>query len=419
MPSLTTHTVGGGVAAFKHVSSPKVILSLFGFLLVGWPFLGWSEPLSAVDNANGCRHCLPSTRIDAAHSTASQPSTNPGLPVVSAEASTELPALEVTYDSRTDRLSLLARRVPLGRVLAEISTKARVIVSSSKAELLSEETSAELPSLPLEQALTKLLLSYNTVFLYSSEGETAPHARGHRLTKVTLLSKKGVRVPTTVAAPEAPAPRDLSRVEPSTPPDLPASLAKELVRAVLEKNSVVTNRIVAALQQPGKEAERENAAEGVIQTLLDRLDNNDVGPYSDLLAVLKALAPERAFRLLSDLLQGERKVVAAAGLGFMKDERGIPPLISALMGPDPTARHAAASNLVWIGGRSATEALFQAYLGGDNHIKRLVEMAILSHGDSGSREMLTNVITAGLAPGGPPLRDEWLEKRRNGDPTPQ
>jgi len=181
-------------------------------------------------------------------------------------------------------------------------------------------------------------------------------------------------------------------------------------------NLLSMQALQAPLEEPGKEREREKAAEGLLAALLDRLNNNDVSSYSDAIAALKELAPEKVVRALSDRLQGNdlgMRLVAAAGLGFLRDEGAIEPLVSALTGTDSPTRQEAANNLVWIGGQKAMDALFHAYFARDNGVKRAVAVAIASHGDNHSREFLATLIAQGQGPSGPPLND--LSAREDGD----
>lgn len=87
--------------------------------------------------------------------------------------------------------------------------------------------------------------------------------------------------------------------------------------------------MVEALKEPGNENEREKAAASLLETLLallDKLADDDVRSYSDALAALKELALERILGVLSNRLQADdrtTRLVAAAGLGFLKDERRV------------------------------------------------------------------------------------------------
>lgn len=312
--------------------------------------------------------------------------------------------LEVQYDQTTDLVSIQARHATLDKVLQEISERTHLTIDLPKEGVLWEQVSVEMKGLSLEQALSKLLREFNSAFLYAPPADSPNRAAAPRLIKVILFSKKARRPLEVRTAKEETTTESKSGIDPK-----PAvSQGAELVRAVLEQNSLRTRGVVEALKEPGKEREREKATDDLLETLLDKLKNNDLRSYSDALGALKELAPEKVVRVLSHWLQVDDtqvRQVAAVGMGFLRDERAIEPLVSALTGTDPATRQAAANAIITIGGQKALDALFRTYVSGDNGVKRAVAVTIAADGDRNARETLATLMAAGHTFSGPPLND--------------
>ena len=293
--------------------------------------------------------------------------------------------LEVQYNPVSDQLSIRADRTSLQAVLQEISQTARVSIDAPKEQLPSEELSIEMKDLSVEQALRQLLQGFNSAFLYSPAVEPQRGTTPLRLVKVILLSRKASAL--TV------------ELQSGTDPRPAVGPGAALLRAVIDHNSLVAKAFVQALREPGRENEREQAVEAVLETLSDK----NFPSHYDAIAALHQLAPEKALAALANLLHGddqEMRVIAATGLGQIGDERAIDPLIFTLTGNDPLTRQVAANSLARIGGQRATDALFHAYLAGDQGLKQAIAGAVAFQADEKSQQTLALVIAGGPVPAG-------------------
>jgi hypothetical protein len=309
--------------------------------------------------------------------------------------------LEVQYDPVRDQLSIRAERTSLQNVLAEISRKARVSIEALNADLPSEEISAEIKNLPIEQALKQLLRGINAAFLYSSAVDPLHETTPPRLVKV-ILSTGGASKQANVIASSGNTGTQTVERQANTDSQRATDSVTALLRAVVEDNSASANALIAPLNEPGRERERDKAVAALLETLNDK---NFPAHYTAM-AALDELAPEKASTALAKMLQGndqEMRVIAATGLGQLGDQRAIQPLMSALNGNDPLTRQIAADSLARIGGEMATDILVKQYLAGDPPLKQAIAGAIAFHADEKSQTVLANIITSGLvSPGATP-----------------
>lgn len=307
--------------------------------------------------------------------------------------------LEVVYDPASDLVSIRARHSSLGNVLQELAKKAHLSIDWRNDELVTESVSADIEAFPLEQALRQLLREFNSAFVYSSAGDTQTETATPRLARVILLSKS-VRTALEAHAGTG------ARAETKSAMDLRPAVDRgaELIRALIENNSLLAKDIVESLKESGQEEQREKAVQALVESLGDR----DFRAYYGTLDALKELASEKAVEALTGFLQGgdqEMRVAALTGLGYLGDHRGIGPLSSALDTNDPRVRLVTASSLARIGGQQAMGILFQAYVAGHGHLKQAVAAAIAFHGDASSQQTLARLITGGQIPPGTTPRD--------------
>lgn len=294
-----------------------------------------------------------------------------------------LPDLEVQYDRENDLLSVRARQIPLDTLLQEIAQKAGLSVESRKDEFLREPVSVELKGLPLEQALTRLLREFNSAFLYST-GTTTP-----RLVKIVLISKKS-SMPFEAQAPKDEPGTERASTEGTSGIDRPVSRADELIRAFVEKQSVVATAIIEELEKSGEEQQRA-AREALLETLKDR----DFPAHHDVIAALKKLSAGKAVDALTNWLQGDDPQIsmrAAMALGRLGDERAVDALRLALTAKDPVTRQAAASSLAEIGGDRAIATLLEHLSHQNAEIRRPVIGAISKSDDVRAAEALASVV---------------------------
>ena len=294
-------------------------------------------------------------------------------------------SLDVRYDPNSDLLSVRADQRSLGEVLHEISRIAHVSIDAPDEALLSEKLSIEMKGLSMEQGLRQLLRGLNSAFVYSAAVDPQGGPSRSRLVKVILASGKA-STPTLEHQPGI-------ALRPAASPET------ALLRAVIDNDSLSAKALVQPLSEPGREREREQAVESLLETLTDK----NFPSHYDAITALDELAPEKARAALANLLQGddqEMRVIAATGLGQVGNELAIPPLMSALNGDDPLTRQIAANSLARIGGERATDALFTAYLAGDPGVKQAVAGAVAFHADEKSQIVLANVIAGGPVPAG-------------------
>ena len=241
--------------------------------------------------------------------------------------------LEVAYNHETKLFTIHARQTPLDEVLQEISKTVHLTIDSLQEELLRERISVETESLPLEQALKKLLEGFNSVVLYSSATDIHLQTSTPRLVKVFLLSKKA-DVSADVSV-EAYTTKEESITERQLGID-PNPIASQRVPAI-SVNTTLSNLVglIVNLREEGEEIE-------LTEMLLPRVRDPDPEIQRLALTSLIASPDPRVTQILADLVHNDSDLgtrhMAAYGLAQRGDVEGLVALSQALNDPDPVVR---------------------------------------------------------------------------------
>ena len=202
------------------------------------------------------------------------------------------PILEVQYDPVRDQLSIRADQTSLWAVLQGIAQIARVSIDTPsetpEEQFLGEPLSAEMKDVSVEQALSQLLLGFNSAFLYSPAIDPQRGPTPVRLAKVIVLSRK--------------ASNQTVERDPGADPHLAVEPGAALVRSVVDKNSLSVKALVEALKAPARCTEREKAVEALLETLSDK----NFPSHYDAIAALHQLAPAKRGGRLGECAPGRR-----------------------------------------------------------------------------------------------------------------
>jgi hypothetical protein len=249
-------------------------------------------------------------------------------------------------------VSLKVTEAPLEDVLREIASQSRIrLVLQGSRE---EKISAEFQSVPLEEALRRLIKE-NFLLMYFPDGQLA---------EVVVL-RFGTSVPwgSSLSLPvQEPAQRALQRENGSL---------HHLVEELHKGNQEERWRAILALG----ELKDESAMELVIWTLKG---DNDPAVREAAIWVLEKLGGARAVNALTEAVSrdsdGFVRQTAVAALAKIDGSKAVEPLTKALWSDrDPFVRHEALLNLVAVGGEHVRDAIVRASKDQDQLIRKKAE----------------------------------------------
>ena len=298
-------------------------------------------------------------------------------------------SLNVYYEKSTGQITIDASQAPLDKVLEFVAKDAAIKIDVEDEQLLQSQISIEIALQPVEEALKVLLEGFNTMFLYSDNGQSTTDRQGPVLAGVKITSKKKVGVISSERGGDGTKVIQLGNVPSQT--DQQAAYAAD--KAELD-------RLLQALKETRSESEKRQIIDSLLGRLIDAPEQRDHQAFSDILSHLKEHAPERAVEPLVGLLRQteENRVfreMAARTLGEIGGDYAVEPLIEAFHDSNPLVQTNAARSLARLRNERGLQALLNVFNGGDQLLQQSVATTLAVSGNPQAKQALNQLIAAG------------------------